>query len=65
MSMETVRAKLGEWNLSELARRAGVSVRALRRFKNVPGAGLHATTLEAVQRAMRSTRKKVGSADAA
>lgn len=56
MSMESVRAKLSEWNLCELARRSGIALRTLRRFKNDPEAGVNARTLEAIQRAMRTRR---------
>lgn len=58
MNLQTLRAKLAEVNLSHLARASGVSLRAIRRVKNVPDAGCTAATVERLVAGMRKISRK-------
>lgn len=58
MNLSTARERLsGIRNLTELAEKAGVNVRTLRRIKNSE-AGARAGTLEALARALKGFRIK-------
>lgn len=58
MNLQTLRAKLAEVNLSHLARASGVSLRAIRRVKNVPDAGCTVATVEKLAAALRKLKQK-------
>ena len=58
MNLQTLRSRLAEVNLSHLAKASGVSLRAIRRVKNVPEAGCNVATVEKLAAALRKLKQK-------
>lgn len=57
MNTETIRAELRNLNLSEVARRAGVSRQGLSRFVNTDGRGLQSRTADRVAAAIEKLKQ--------
>ena len=58
MNTETIRAELQKLNISEVARRAGVTRQGLSRFVNTPGRGLRSTSADKVIKAIKEMMSK-------